>query len=601
MIRSLLALRAKIRRPVFVSLLLLCAAPVRAQYGVATFTPPEDPVAAYTGYPAYRQALGELFRLAGEDRIPAREAWTLDKHPAGWRLRSLADPPATDPVLLWDRETGHYALSLPNAFTPVPPERRQAAYRAWLDGEAFYRMALFHGYPAADRHVLAALAGGGELPGPYLVALARAHAHEARRLLRPVLGEYDRPGLAPDSMTTDSLDRADAHFRAAVVTYARATSVDPTMRTLLGRVGLEVPSAAMTAWLHWQMAGFPARAEPFLEQAVYDDFLAATGHNLLASCPPDAVLLTYGDTETFLALAAQQRDGARPDVTVVSFPMLLLPRYRAWLAEGYPGAPLDGLPPANGGYYALLDEEAPAMAFAHWIDAWQAGADRLPVAFTDWLDGVDSLSLPMRWVEATDLLELALLDTVAGHRPVAYHLAFHTQRPYGSLYDHSHLFGLVHAFSWRPQRSDQQAALRRVVRSVVDEWRFPGVDRSLAEEPAAMAFVRQYRNLAAIAAMGLADAGDAETGLLLINVLWRHLPEWTVPPDADDGLTVAFHYEHGSPDRAAELAEAVYAAVADDPGQNGLLDELEALAREHGQDGLLERYAALRTAPAPQE
>jgi hypothetical protein len=32
-----------------------------------------------------------------------------------------------------------------------------------------------------------------------------------------------------------------------------------------------------------------------------------------------------------------------------------------------------------------------------------------------------------------------------------------------------------------------------------------------------------------------------------------------------------------------------------------LLDELEALAREHGQDGLLERYAALRTAPAPQE
>lgn len=599
MIRSLLALRAKPRRLLFLSLLAGLAAPARAQYGATTFTPPEDPVAAYTGYPAYRQVLGELFRLAGEGRVPAREAWTLDKHPAGWRLRSLADPPAAEPVLLWDRETGHFALSLPAAFAGGGPEERQRAYRAWLDGEAFYRMALFHGYPAADRHALAALESAAELPGPYLVALARAHAHEARRLLGPALGSYADASPAP--LAPDSLARADAHFRAAVATYARAEAMDPTMRTLLGRVGLEVPSAAMTAWLHWQMAGFPDRAEPFLEQAVYSDFLAATGHNLLASCPPDAVLLTYGDTETFLALAAQQRDGARPDVTVVSFPMLLLPRYRAWLADAYPGARLGGLPPANGGYFTVLDEEAPPMAFAHWVGAWQAGADRLPVAFTDWRDGVDSLSLPMRWVEASDLLELALLDTLAGHRPLAYHLAFRTQRPYGSLYDHSHLFGLVHAFSWRPQRPDQEAALRRVARSVVDEWRFPGVDRALADDPAAMAFVRQYRNLAAIAAMGLADAGDAETGLRLVNVLWRHLPEWTVPPDADDGLTVAFHYEHGSPDRAAELAEAVYAAVAEDPGQAGLLDELEALAREHGQDGLLERYAALRAAPAPRE
>ena len=46
------------------------------------------------------------------------------------------------------------------------------------------------------------------------------------------------------------------------------------------------------------------------------------GHNLLETCEPDAILITAGDSDTFLAWYLQMIEGIRPDVTVLNLPLL---------------------------------------------------------------------------------------------------------------------------------------------------------------------------------------------------------------------------------------------------------------------------------------
>ena len=46
------------------------------------------------------------------------------------------------------------------------------------------------------------------------------------------------------------------------------------------------------------------------------------GYNLLETCEPDAILITAGDSDTFLSWYLQMIEGIRPDVTVLNLPLL---------------------------------------------------------------------------------------------------------------------------------------------------------------------------------------------------------------------------------------------------------------------------------------
>ncbi len=46
------------------------------------------------------------------------------------------------------------------------------------------------------------------------------------------------------------------------------------------------------------------------------------GYNLLETCEPDAILITAGDSDTFLSWYLQMIEGVRPDVTVLNLPLL---------------------------------------------------------------------------------------------------------------------------------------------------------------------------------------------------------------------------------------------------------------------------------------
>lgn len=132
--------------------------------------------------------------------------------------------------------------------------------------------------------------------------------------LDPIKG--GAPGAHPDS--------ALAHYRAA----ANASPPEPD-----GWIGV---------WLYASVAGDTAQCRAAMTELSRTGFFTpasrAWGQWLLESLPPNAVLLTNGDMDTFPAQGVQAA-GIRPDVLVVNFSLLNMPDYARSLARLY-GLPL---------------------------------------------------------------------------------------------------------------------------------------------------------------------------------------------------------------------------------------------------------------------
>jgi transmembrane protein TMEM260 (protein O-mannosyltransferase) len=90
-----------------------------------------------------------------------------------------------------------------------------------------------------------------------------------------------------------------------------------------------IPIGVLAAALPLVLNAPAANRRAFPERAI----ALAVARDLLESAPPNAVLVTGGDNDTFPAWYAQAVEGLRPDVTVVVAPLLAARWYRAELAR----------------------------------------------------------------------------------------------------------------------------------------------------------------------------------------------------------------------------------------------------------------------------
>jgi hypothetical protein len=105
--------------------------------------------------------------------------------------------------------------------------------------------------------------------------------------------------------------------------------------------GIGAVALAMRVGAQWTPIGVLAAALPLVLNAPAADRRAfpewavapAVARELLLSAPPNAILVTGGDNDSFPAWYAQAVAGLRPDVTVVVAPLLATEWYRAQLAR----------------------------------------------------------------------------------------------------------------------------------------------------------------------------------------------------------------------------------------------------------------------------
>jgi transmembrane protein TMEM260 (protein O-mannosyltransferase) len=134
-------------------------------------------------------------------------------------------------------------------------------------------------------------------------------------------------GVLPDSAPHEVRDR-DYFFVLGFWVWGAWAGIGAV--ALANRLGAHwIPIGVLAAALPLVLNARAANRRTFPERAI----ALAVAHDLLQSAPPNAVLVTGGDNDTFPAWYAQAVEGMRPDVTVVVAPLLATEWYRAELAR----------------------------------------------------------------------------------------------------------------------------------------------------------------------------------------------------------------------------------------------------------------------------
>jgi len=241
--------------------------------------------------------------------------------------------------------------------------RNWANFWAHVSGQA-YRGLLFRvpASQAAGRFSAAARALLGDF-APWGALLGLAGAVLQAREDRPALSLTALPaGLGLLLALTYGGVNSQVHLLPLTVSWAlwaglAAGTVAAALSRRLGgriaRTALLIPllSLALLPW-RWPQMTLRADPGPLPAQA-----------QLLAELPPDALVLTNSDEQTFPLWYAQMVERARPDVAVVDVRLLGWPWYRPQLPSRYPGLAVPATAAGEGWLQALLEANAGRPAF----------------------------------------------------------------------------------------------------------------------------------------------------------------------------------------------------------------------------------------------
>jgi len=346
--------------------------------------------------------------------------------------------------------------------------------------------------------------------------------------------EEARRVLEVPPLPPDSVDLAEAHLRKAVDAYRRLNASAPDYSAVEGRPVLALDLALAEGWSLMERSGHAARGKVFLDQVQFSPFYTAYGRNLLQGLPDSAVLFCPNRLEELLVRVIQFREKLRRDVRVVGGSLAEAEK----LELGDSPLAMAGAGAGVGGGGAQADDPP--------------GVDAEPATPTQnhWLaDGLFA-----RWSPSPEK-----------------------------------------EIEQNPVTGAQAAQLRAQL--YTDVFRFPAITTSLNLDPTAVVIAHRYRRSAMETAQILAAAGQPDEGLRLLNVLYRHLPEWVIPMQIADMPVIAYYYQYGSPDRAGEMGMALGKRLSvlrqTDPDAAAALDTLKALAKEKFQSELFQYYERL--------
>jgi hypothetical protein len=210
----------------------------------------------------------------------------------------------------------------------------------------------YYGYRGYYKDVIRVLEPSvNQLTDSELHGLARAYSAAASALLHDNSSLADSAELfrlAPGRgvMSEQQIQQYRLAQQKAVETYRHLLQRNPDFPTPVGSIRVKYANEIMDGYLHLLYFQGQEAANIMLKRGIYEpEFLTLPG-NILKSCPPNAVLTTYGDTDTYTMLYLQAVEQVRTDVRIVNTSLLALPRYAQYIYDGYNGQlPLQSLLP----------------------------------------------------------------------------------------------------------------------------------------------------------------------------------------------------------------------------------------------------------------
>lgn len=248
----------------------------------------------------------------------------------------------------YNKDTVFYNETTWQIVTPTAePKKRSKEYFQKIsqyDLDAFERQP-FYGYSRWYIDVITFYESQDELSEDELNALARAYYRAGAGLLSKSSSQYIDTDMfdleiGQNALNSEQLKRYLYYHNKCLATYKQLAERNADYVTPVGPVSTKYAHEVMDGFLTLLYYQNEKAARELLKEDIYDERLLMYGKDILESCPQNAVLFTYGDSDTYPLYYLQAVEGFRTDVILVNLSLAVLPRYRSMLLKG----PLGALP-----------------------------------------------------------------------------------------------------------------------------------------------------------------------------------------------------------------------------------------------------------------
>ena len=216
----------------------------------------------------------------------------------------------------------------PNSFTPIDDYR--VPY--------MFRVSPMYGYNGWYKDVIDSLGNKPVLSDTQLYALDKAYFNHLTAAFGNQYGDYIKTDvlsekIVPNTFSQDDLAELRKRYDRLIKTTQRMQAQNPDFETFIGSLTMQYSNDVMDMFMRMYLYQNKEEADKYLEKDLYDPYILDYAKYNLFSCPPNAILFTNGDNDTYPLWYAQYALGVRTDVAVINRSLLNYREYASMIRK----------------------------------------------------------------------------------------------------------------------------------------------------------------------------------------------------------------------------------------------------------------------------